>query len=69
MKMAAFCVIALCSMVMMEAASTSETSVNFYQTTWCNNPEDNHLHTHNAFVKTALNACLKNTPDFMGMVQ
>jgi hypothetical protein len=40
---------------MIEAASTSETSVNFYQTTnysmkmvvfWvvCNNPEDSHLH-------------------------
>jgi hypothetical protein len=27
----------------MEAASTSETSVNFYQTTWCCNPEDSHL--------------------------
>jgi hypothetical protein len=32
--------------VMMEAASTSETSVNFYQTTRGNNPEDSHLHTH-----------------------
>jgi hypothetical protein len=32
--------------MMMEAASTSETSVNFYQTTWCYNPEDSHLHTH-----------------------
>jgi hypothetical protein len=31
--------------LMMEAASTSETSVNFYQTTWRNNPEDSHLHT------------------------
>jgi hypothetical protein len=31
--------------LMMEAASTSETSVNFYQTTWSNNPEDSHLHT------------------------
>jgi hypothetical protein len=31
--------------LMMGAASTSETSVNFYQTTRCNNPEDNHLHT------------------------
>jgi hypothetical protein len=31
--------------LMMEAASTSETSVNFYQATWCNNPEDSHLHT------------------------
>jgi hypothetical protein len=28
----------------MEAASASETSVNFYQTTRRNNPEDNHLH-------------------------
>jgi hypothetical protein len=30
--------------LMMEAASTSETSVNFYQTAWCYNPEDNHLY-------------------------
>jgi hypothetical protein len=30
---------------MMEAASTSETSVNFYQTTLRNSPEDSHLHT------------------------
>jgi hypothetical protein len=30
---------------MMEAANTSETSVNFYQTTWPNVPEDSHLHT------------------------
>jgi hypothetical protein len=29
--------------VMMEAAETSETSVNFYQTSKCNNPEDSHL--------------------------
>jgi hypothetical protein len=29
---------------MMEAASTSETSVNFYQTTRRYNPEDSHLH-------------------------
>jgi hypothetical protein len=28
---------------MMEAARTSETSVNFYQTTQCYNPEDSHL--------------------------
>jgi hypothetical protein len=28
---------------MMVAANTSETSVNFYQTTWCNIPEDSHL--------------------------
>jgi hypothetical protein len=30
---------------MMEAVSTSETSVNLYQTTRCNIPEDSHLHT------------------------
>jgi hypothetical protein len=29
--------------LMMEAASTSETSVNFYQITRRNNPEDSHL--------------------------
>jgi hypothetical protein len=27
----------------MEAASTSETLVNFYQATWRNDPEDSHL--------------------------
>jgi hypothetical protein len=32
--------------LMMEAASTSETLVNFYHTTWCYNPEDSHLHTY-----------------------
>jgi hypothetical protein len=31
---------------MMEVASTFETLANFYQTTWHNNPEDRHLHTH-----------------------
>jgi hypothetical protein len=31
---------------MMEATNTSETSVNLYQTTRRNNPEDIHLHTH-----------------------
>jgi hypothetical protein len=30
---------------MMEAASTSESSADFYQTTRRYNPEDNHLHT------------------------
>jgi hypothetical protein len=38
-KMAVFWVIAL----MMEAARTSETLVNFYQTTRSYNPEDSHL--------------------------
>jgi hypothetical protein len=32
--------------LMMEAARTSETSVNFYQTTRRYNPKDSHLHTH-----------------------
>jgi hypothetical protein len=41
MKMAVFWVaIAL----VMEEASTSIASINFYQTTRRNNPEDNHLH-------------------------
>jgi hypothetical protein len=58
MKMAVFWVVAPCSLVvvdisemfsasiialMMEAVSTSETSVKFYQTTRRNNPEDSHL--------------------------
>jgi hypothetical protein len=32
--------------LMMEAARTSETLVNFYQTARRYNPEDSHLHTH-----------------------
>jgi hypothetical protein len=31
--------------LMVEAVSTSEASVNFYQTTWRNEPEDSHLPT------------------------
>jgi hypothetical protein len=34
---------AMIMVLMMEAASTSETSVNFYQTIRCYNPEDSHL--------------------------
>jgi UDP-N-acetylglucosamine 2-epimerase len=33
-------------LAMMEAAGTSETSVNFYQTTRHSNPEYSHLRTH-----------------------
>jgi hypothetical protein len=40
MKMAVFRAIAL----MTEAVSMSETSVNIYQTTQCNKPENSHLH-------------------------
>jgi hypothetical protein len=32
------CLLGCCITMMMEAASTSEMSVNFYQTTWRNNP-------------------------------
>jgi hypothetical protein len=47
-KMAVFWVVAPCRLIalMMEAARTSETLVQLYQTTWCYNPEDSHLHTH-----------------------
>jgi hypothetical protein len=49
--MAVFWVVAPCSLVraialMMEAARTSETLVNFYQTTRRYNAEDSHLRTH-----------------------
>jgi hypothetical protein len=45
--MTAFCDVAPCGLValMMESASTSKTSVNFYQTTRRNIPEDIHVHT------------------------
>jgi hypothetical protein len=48
--MAVFWVIAPCRAIglMKEAANTSETSVNFYQTTWRNKPEDSHLHTRHS---------------------
>jgi hypothetical protein len=49
MKMAVCWVVVPRSLVeidlMMEATSTSETSVNFYETTRRYNPEDSHLHT------------------------
>jgi hypothetical protein len=42
MKMTFFWDVAIIAL-MMEAVSTSETSVNFYQATWHNIPEDSHL--------------------------
>jgi hypothetical protein len=42
--MAVFWVVAPCLLIM-EAESTSETSVNFYHTTGRSSPEDSHLHT------------------------
>jgi hypothetical protein len=51
MKTAVLWVVAACKLIalMMEAAGTFETSVNFYQTKRCNIPEDSHLHTLYAF--------------------
>jgi hypothetical protein len=42
---------------MMEAASTSE-MVNFYQTTWCYNPEDSHLHVRHCPFSEISYACI-----------
>jgi predicted nuclease of restriction endonuclease-like (RecB) superfamily len=42
--------------LMMKAASTSETSVYFYQTTWCYNPEDNHLNIEVNWCNPLLNS-------------
>jgi hypothetical protein len=36
--------------LMMEAASTFETWVNFYQITWRSNPENSHLQQSTCFV-------------------
>jgi hypothetical protein len=56
MKMVVFWVAAPCSLVefylitlMMEAVSTSETTINYYQTTRRYNPEDSHLHSKEHF--------------------
>jgi hypothetical protein len=45
MKIAVFWDLRLCSLIalMMEAVSTSEMSVNFYETARCNIPEESHL--------------------------
>jgi hypothetical protein len=44
--------------LMMEAESTSETSVNFYQTAWCNIPADSLLHScHHENLKSHLSSC------------
>jgi hypothetical protein len=48
---------------MMDAAWTSETLVNFYQTTRCYKPEDSHLHTHRREnLKSYFEICLFRNP-------
>jgi hypothetical protein len=42
--------------LLMDAARTFETLVNFWQTTQHYNPEDSHLHTH---CRENLKSCLK----------
>jgi hypothetical protein len=56
--------------LMMEAASTSETMVNFYQTTWCNNPEDNHLHVQHSLtsLRTWSPTSSQQTPIVLNLV-
>jgi hypothetical protein len=48
-KMAVFWVVAP-GALMMEATRTSETLVNFYQTTRLYNPEDSHLHYYTTLI-------------------
>jgi hypothetical protein len=49
--------------LMTEAANTSETLVNFYQTTQRYNPEDSHLHTRRREnLKSYINCCFRNSP-------
>jgi hypothetical protein len=64
MKMTVFWGVAQCSLVevyrrfivlMIETASTSETSVNFYQTKGRNAPENNHLQDYSASTTRSLN--------------
>jgi hypothetical protein len=52
MKMTVIWVVGLSSLItlMMEAVSTSETSVNFCETTRRNNPEDSHLYHERIFL-------------------
>jgi hypothetical protein len=56
---------------MMEAASASETLVNFYQTTWRNNPEDSHLHDKSLIVMLIIYHSMKifNKIYFCGFIQ
>jgi hypothetical protein len=43
--------------LMMEATSTSEMPVNFYQTMWNNNPEDSNLQVFSGFPHSLPGKC------------
>jgi hypothetical protein len=49
---------------MMEAASTSETSINFYHTTQHCNPEDSHLHGNASLGSTKVRGFLDRLNDY-----
>jgi hypothetical protein len=44
--------------LMMKSASTSETSVNLYKTTWHSNPEDSHLE-HITYISRSVQCVLR----------
>jgi hypothetical protein len=48
--------------LMMEAARTSETVVNFYQITRRYNPEDSHLRTHRRENLKSYTSCFASRP-------
>jgi hypothetical protein len=52
--------------LMMEAASTYETSINFYQTTRRNNPEDSHIQSRNSssFMETEGSLSCSQDPNY-----
>jgi hypothetical protein len=48
-KVTVFRAVAIIALIM-ENARTSETPVNFYQTSWRNNPEESHLQKHSSSI-------------------
>jgi hypothetical protein len=50
------CCLLGCCALMMEAASTSETSVNFYQTTRCYNQEGSHQELAASIIRAMMEA-------------